>query len=105
MAPQSARWQRYFERRIGQLLAQTVKRGGDQVSKAKSRGVTLVDLGISKMESSRWQKLAQCDDETFDEVITNIVSLGTKNCHLAKIREALGAEGARELARVHPQQG
>lgn len=59
------------EHKAGRLLAemaasgQREKQGGDR---AKSRAVTLRDLGISKMQASRWQasaKMAQADFEAY----------------------------------------
>jgi hypothetical protein len=41
------------ERKAGQLLAETVQRGG-----SKSRESTLNKVGISKDQSSRWQQRA-----------------------------------------------
>jgi hypothetical protein len=51
------------ERKAGQLLAKQVKRGG-----SKSRDTTLKPNGISKDQSSRWQKLGavpQADERSY----------------------------------------
>lgn len=57
------------ERRAGQLLKEMAERGEredrgrrDQMSQA----ATLTDLGVSRTQSSRWQKLADLDDEDFE---------------------------------------
>jgi N6-adenosine-specific RNA methylase IME4 len=64
------------ERRAGQLLRQMAKSGERHTGRNKqnlrgSRAATpvepkLADLGISKTESSRWMKLADMDEETFE---------------------------------------
>lgn len=58
------------ERKAGQFLQETdeIKRGGNQ---AKSRDVTLSSLGVSKMESSRWQRIAKIPEESFEEYVLN----------------------------------
>lgn len=53
------------ERRAGETLAKTLKRGGDP----KSHEVTLLDLGVSKMQSSRWQAIASVPTQPFEEHI------------------------------------
>jgi hypothetical protein len=70
------------ERRAGQLLAEMKERGerhggGQAGANAKnlrgSRAATLVsepklsDLGVSKTQSSRWQKLAALDEKDFED--------------------------------------
>jgi hypothetical protein len=66
------------ERRVGELLIEMKERGeretkgGDR--KSKSQPVTLIppqlsDLGVSKMQSSRWQKLAEIADDDFEDVV------------------------------------
>jgi hypothetical protein len=58
------------ERKAGQLLIEMADRGerfkgGDP----RSRPATLAkldDLGVSKSQSSRWQKLGAMDDEAFE---------------------------------------
>jgi hypothetical protein len=60
------------ERRAGQLLAEMDKataRGSNQ-HEQRSRNATdpptLANLGITKTQSSRWQKWAGLDDEAFE---------------------------------------
>jgi hypothetical protein len=65
----------YAERRAGELLAETPKaRGGEYGGKPKIDGVraqpsnptpTLEHLGVTKTQSSKWQKLAALSDEKF----------------------------------------
>jgi hypothetical protein len=56
------------ERKAGALLADTPKRDGGDAMKARSHDVTelppkLSDLGISKQQSSDWQRMAKVPDE------------------------------------------
>jgi hypothetical protein len=62
------------ERRAGQLLAeipdsppgpQPRELGNERLP--NSRPPTLADLGVTKTQSSRWQKLAALDEQTFEE--------------------------------------
>ncbi len=68
------------ERRAGQLLAEMPKAGGARVNGRDSLGgpivvppkndaPTLSDLGITKNDSSRWQKLAAIDEEKFEAAV------------------------------------
>jgi hypothetical protein len=67
------------ERRAGQLLKEMEKNAGSRGSgsnqhKVRSHDATapkLSDLGINKSQSSRWQKLADIDDDEFEEVVTH----------------------------------
>lgn len=52
-----------LDRRLGDLLSETVRRGGP-----RSRGVTL-PKGVSKMQSSRWQALARVELGLFEAYI------------------------------------
>src|SRR5271165_769454 len=56
------------ERRAGQLLADMAARGERRQPIAPGNTVlpALADLGVTKMQSSRWQKLAQLTEEEFD---------------------------------------
>ena len=53
------------EVKTGELLSSDnrIKRGGDQKSESKSSGTTLIDMGINKDQSSKWQKLAAIPQE------------------------------------------
>lgn len=62
------------ERRAGELLIDMAKRGDRAVRKnMKSQPATskLSDLGITKTDSSRWQKLAALDSDKFEAKIEN----------------------------------
>jgi hypothetical protein len=67
------------ERRCGQLLKEREKaKGGDHGGKPRIDGSrlapsnpvqTLADIGISKQQSSRWQRLADVPDEEFEQAL------------------------------------
>jgi len=65
------------ERRSGQLLAEMEKAKGTagsgsnqhEVWSHRSTAPVLSDLGISKDQSSQWQKLAKVPDEEFEEAV------------------------------------
>lgn len=56
------------ERRAGELLATMKLAGGDRRSE-KSSGTTLEELGISKHQSSRWQREAAVPEEVFERLV------------------------------------
>lgn len=56
----------YAERKAGELLQQTVSVGRPD---KWSPNVTISDLGISKRQSSEWQKLAAVTDEQFEDAV------------------------------------
>lgn len=55
------------ERRIGQLLKATVKRGNPQLSTRSTIGLT--KLGITRDQSSRYQKLASVPVKVFNKYL------------------------------------
>ena len=63
------------ERRAGELLGemaangQRQKRGDADDCRRKPSVPTLSDLGVTKIQSHRWQKLAELDDEEFEEKV------------------------------------
>jgi hypothetical protein len=65
------------ERKTGELLKATKESGerhsgrGDQKSGSRHPTPILADLGISKDQSSQWQKLAAIPEEKFNEVLAN----------------------------------
>jgi hypothetical protein len=66
------------ERRAGELLRDMKVRGerdegkgGNRKSRSHSATVKLADLGINKSQSSRWQQLADIDDDEFEGVVTH----------------------------------
>jgi hypothetical protein len=64
------------ERRAGEILAEMADRGerhrrGDSNQHAKSQAATLQNLDINKSQSSRWQKLAEIEEDDFEELVIN----------------------------------
>ena len=61
------------ERKTGQLLMKTEKATGNQHKKSArspdSTKQTLADIGISKDQSSKWQKLAEPSDKEFEQAL------------------------------------
>jgi hypothetical protein len=77
---------RRAERQLGLMLPAAIKRGGDR---AKSHDVTLLaDLGIERMQSSRFQKIAQVPDEQFEEWICDCRATGDELTQAAALRLA-----------------
>lgn len=60
------------ERKAGEMLAEMELHGSNQHGR-KSHNVTssLADLGITKMQSSRWQKEASVSDEVFEQLVSD----------------------------------
>jgi hypothetical protein len=73
----------WAERRAGELLRDATetgarqRRGGDRRSESKSQAATLNRLGVTKHESSRWQKLAAVPAADFQNAIEKAVDEGT----------------------------
>lgn len=71
------------ERKMGEMLAKTerAKRGPDKIGGQRSQRITpdseptLADLGISKNESSKAQKLSRIPREKFNEILTGEIPL------------------------------
>jgi phage N-6-adenine-methyltransferase len=64
------------ERKAGEMLAAMEKNAGAATPGTRSQDVTalppsLSDLGIDKMQSSRWQREAKVDDETFEQYLAS----------------------------------
>jgi DNA modification methylase len=67
---QAAQLKLRAERKAGELLMVTVKRGGDQSSKVEP---CLDDLGVTKKESHQWQAVAAVPADTFESYIAEKV--------------------------------
>lgn len=60
------------ERRAGEMLAEMEKHQGgrpNQSHDVTSSVATLADLGIEKMQSHRWQRVAGIDEEDFEDYL------------------------------------
>ncbi len=70
------------ERKLGELLAQTVNHfgGGNGSNQYEQRShdetVARLPEGVSKTQSHRWQKIAGLDEATFERHITEAVGGG-----------------------------
>lgn len=84
------------ERRAGQLLAEMPKNqgtkgqlaGGNTIVPPENDVKTLADLGISKNESSRWQKLAGVSDEKFEHAVAAAKEVAGEVTTAAMLRAA-----------------
>jgi hypothetical protein len=79
----------WAERRLGELLAETVKKRG-----RNSSGVNTLPEGVTRTQSSRWQQVARLPLPDFEQ-------------HIADFRQrqkSLTTEGARKLAQQHQYQ-
>lgn len=60
------------ERRCGELLKETVQHGGNRKSKSDGSTLkTLAEMGVTKDQSSNWQKLAEVPEKEFEEIIND----------------------------------
>jgi hypothetical protein len=60
----------------GELLAETPKQDGGDATRARLQGVTelpptLEDLGVSKIDSSRWQAVASVPEDRFERYLAD----------------------------------
>lgn len=86
------------ERRAGQMLAEMPKAKGTQVKGGNAGGPivvppvneskTLADLGITKNESSRWQKLAGVSEEQFEHAVAAAKEVAGEVTTAAMLRAA-----------------
>ena len=64
------------ERRAGEMLAKMALHGGDRRGADANDRVTLGDLGVSKDQSARWQKLARVSAGDFDAHVVAVKERG-----------------------------
>jgi len=57
------------ERRAGQLLARLKLAGGDRKTEAAEQELTLEELGLTKHQSSRWQREATVPEDVFERFL------------------------------------
>ena len=60
------------ERRAGEMLNKESQWGGDRKSESRSHDVTLNNLGITKIQSHRWQLEASVPEERFEQHVAQI---------------------------------
>jgi len=78
------------ERKAGEMLAAMEKNEGGRPPKTGNTmlPVSLEDLGITKMQSSRWQKEATVDDEDFAELVEECNTAGRELTQAAVLQKA-----------------
>jgi hypothetical protein len=77
---------RRAERQLGKMLPSVIKKGGDR---AKSHDVTLLgDIGIERMQSSRFQKIAQLPEDQFETWVSSCREAGEEMTQAAALRMA-----------------
>ena len=106
------------ERRAGQMLAEMPKAQGELRNSSRSHDgtatKTLADIGITKNESSRWQKLAAVTDTQFEEAVqaakevagevtTAAMLRAAKACEPTKPAPPPAAAPATDPAKVEPE--
>lgn len=80
------------ERKAGQLLSAMPKQHGARPADTGSHDVTpLSDIGITKMQSSRWQAVARVPDEVFEDYITRSIDTDRELTTAAVLRLSKGA--------------
>lgn len=99
------------ERRAGQLLAEMPKNqgtkgqlaGGNTIVPPENYVKTLADLGISKNESSRWQKLAGVSDEKFEHAVAAAKEVAGEVTTAAMLRAAKACKPPKAKAAPAPE--
>jgi N6-adenosine-specific RNA methylase IME4 len=65
------------ERRAGELLKETIRKPEEGRPVEVSKGTTLIDMGISRDQSSKWQKIASIPEEKFENFLSVQKELST----------------------------
>jgi N6-adenosine-specific RNA methylase IME4 len=99
------------ERRAGELLAEMKEcnqrdtgMGGDRKSRSPDATVKLADLGVTKQESSRWQKLAKLDDRPFEDIIRTAKDRAIESMERTQTRSTKASDRARREAELGAKQ-
>jgi chorismate mutase len=79
------------ERKAGRLLAELKLRGGDRRSKLHDATLKLEEIGLSRIQSARWQLEAIVPDEVFEAYVAKT----------QQDRRELTANGLMRLAKIH----
>jgi len=84
------------ERRMGEILRETIPHKGGNPQLSSGTTVRLADLGITRDHSSRFQKLAAADEATFDQHVAGVRDQGerlTTRRAINAISHAAGHDG------------
>jgi hypothetical protein len=76
------------ERKAGEMLAEMELHGGDRRSKSHDVTLNLADLGISKMQSSRWQLQSKLPEEDYASIVEQCNRSGIELTQAAVLRAA-----------------
>lgn len=84
------------ERRAGELLAEMEKKPPGPTPKDRSQDATdlpptLEDMGITKSDSSRWQREAKVDEATFEEYVSDCTQKGLEVTQAGLLKIANGS--------------
>ena len=90
------------ERRAGEMLAKMALHGGDRRGDDAGDRVTLGDLGVSKDQSARWQKLARVAAGDFDAHVAAVKKRGEELTTAGLLRLARPAR--RKAAKPAPDE-
>lgn len=101
------------ERRAGQMLAEMPKATGAKMKGGTTGGPivvppandaqTLAEIGVTKNESSRWQKLAAVSDEQFESAVASAKDKAGEVTTAAMMRAAKAAEPEKPAAEQKPR--
>ncbi len=90
------------ERRAGELLQETDKNRGGRPTKSRNTmiqvsGPTLMELGVTRMQSSRWQTIANIPERAFEQHVEET----TARAKAGDARAELTTVGVLKLAKRH----
>ena len=97
------------ERRAGQMLAEMPKATGAKgigpiaVPSCDRNQTTLADIGITKNESSRWQKLAAVSEEQFEHAVAAAKEIAGEVTTAAMLRATKPAEDTAKESKPKPK--
>jgi hypothetical protein len=90
------------ERKAGKLLASLGLRGGDRRSKRRHAALKLEELGISRDQSRRWQRVAAVPENEFKQFLESANLLGQEVTSAALLRIGRKAGGLHPCQEPNP---